>query len=454
MKTRLTILTFLFLISTLPPGRVDAQTGIFFDEFGAGPRAIALGQAFTAVADDPAAAYYNPAGLVRTEGIFVYSVGYIYGKPRISAEFSEEPEYNISEELSIRGLYTGVASDLDIDSMLEVYPWLEPLAFGLVSWINLPEINQYHIPPTFRTPYFLRYNDRFQLIALAISLAYEIVPGLSVGVGMIPQVTSTSVQESFEAINKTDDPVHGLRLSINQKAVTVTVPVAGLLFSPPWRGSRGKLSLGLSFRGEMKSFHGKGPLTQAFGFETEEGKVDPDRFLFVIPEVQVINLVSFNPRQLTVGAAWRLRGVFSLSCDVTWKDYSDFEYFLEEKPSPAFKDTIVPRAGAEYVLRPEFLSVGTGAIKTLSVRAGYYYEPSPVGDMSGPFNILDSDQHVLSAGFGVDFHAWGVDHMLEGFFQVHLLNRMNIRNDEDTLFGPIEVDGEIYSFGVSYMMKL
>ena len=451
MKTRLIILTFVALVSTLPPGRVDAQTGIFFDEFGAGPRAMALGQAFTALADDPSAAYYNPAGLVRTEGIFVYSIGYIYGKPRISAEFSEEPEYNISEELSIRGLYTGIASDLDIDSMIEVYPWLEPLAFGLVSWINLPEINQYHTPPTFRTPYFLRYNDRFQLIALAISLAYEIVPGLSVGVGMMPQVTSTSVQKSFEAINKTDDPVHGLRLSINQKAEMLMVPVAGLLFSPPWRGLSGKLSLGLSYRGEMKSFHGKGPLTQGFGFETEEGAFVP---IFVIPEVQVINLVSFNPRQLTVGAAWKSRGIFTLSGDVTWKDWSDFEYFMEQKPSPGFSDTFVPRAGAEYILRPEFLSAGTGAINTLSVRAGYYWEPSPVGDMSGAFNILDSDQHVLSAGFGVDFNAWGVDHMLEGFFQVHLLAQRKIRNDEDPLFGQIEIDGEVYSIGLSYMMKL
>ncbi len=451
MKTKLIILTFVALVSALPPGRVDAQTGIFFDEFGAGPRAMALGQAFTALADDPSAAYYNPAGLVQTQGIFVYSVGYIYGKPRVSAEFSEEPEYNVSEELSIRGFYSGIASDLDIASMIEVYPWLEPLAFGLVSWINLPEIVQYHTLPTFRSPYFLRYNDRFQLLALAISLAYEIAPGLSVGAGIMPQVTSTSVQKAFEALNKIDDPVQGLRLSIHQKAEMLMVPVAGVLFSPPWGGSRGKLSVGLSYRGEMKSFHGKGPLTQGFGLETEEGAFIP---IFVIPEVQVINLVSFNPRQLTVGAAWKLRGRCTLSGDVTWKDYSDFEYFMGEKPSPGFKDTFVPRAGAEYILRPEFLSAGTGAIKTLSVRAGYYWEPSPVEDINGPFNILDSDQHVLSAGFGVDFSGWGVDHMLEGFFQAHLLTQRNIRNDEDPVFGPVEIDGEVYSFGLSYMMKL
>ena len=66
-----------------PPESLWAQVPLFFDDIGCGPRSIAMGQAFTAVADDPSAAYYNPAGLTQTPSHLVLSIGYQYSKPRI-----------------------------------------------------------------------------------------------------------------------------------------------------------------------------------------------------------------------------------------------------------------------------------------------------------------------------------------------------------------------------------
>ena len=455
MQKAIFVTSAVILVSTLLACAAFAQTGLFFDEFGVGPKATAMGQAFTAVADDASAAYYNPAGLVQARGIFDLTVGYSYGKPKVSATFADQPDWNVDEALAIRGLYVGIASDLDIDSLIEVHPWLEPFAFGIAAWTNLPEINQYHTPPSFRSPYFLRYKERFQLFSLAVSLAYEITPGLSVGAGILPQVTSTSVQNSFEALNKVDDPVRGLRLSIDQTAELVAVPVAGVLFTPTWPGLRerfsGALTLGLSFRGEMKSYHGRGPLNLGFGLETEEGHFIP---IFVIPEVQVVNLVSFNPRQLSLGAALRLGETFTVSTEATWKDYSDYEYFMGLKPTPAFRDTFVARVGVEKVFRPDELPMVTDRIDTLAARVGYYWEPTPVRDMSGPFNILDTNQHVLSAGLAVAFRFWGVDHAFEGFFQVHVLETRWIENHEDPVFGPVEIDGEVFSLGLNYRIHL
>ena len=42
-------------------------TGAFL-ETGLGARAAGMGGAFSALADDPAAAYWNPAGLIRSQG--------------------------------------------------------------------------------------------------------------------------------------------------------------------------------------------------------------------------------------------------------------------------------------------------------------------------------------------------------------------------------------------------
>jgi hypothetical protein len=46
-----------------------AQTGFRFLELGAGSRAAAMGEAYTSLASDPTAIYWNPAGLARMDGI-------------------------------------------------------------------------------------------------------------------------------------------------------------------------------------------------------------------------------------------------------------------------------------------------------------------------------------------------------------------------------------------------
>ncbi len=69
-------------------------------------------------------------------------------------------------------------------------------------------------------------------------------------------------------------------------------------------------------------------------------------------------------------------------------------------------------------------------------------------NMSGPMNILDADQNVISCGFGLTYDAeWTGVVKLEGYFQAHLLENNIIENDRDALFGPITVGGEVYNAG-------
>lgn len=67
----------------LSSGRAAAQdkvgtTGVQFLEIGVSPRADGIGGAFTAIADDASAVYYNPAGLVQLEGRQVMVSGIDY----------------------------------------------------------------------------------------------------------------------------------------------------------------------------------------------------------------------------------------------------------------------------------------------------------------------------------------------------------------------------------------
>ncbi|MBN1895130.1 PorV/PorQ family protein [bacterium] len=63
MKKILWIVLALFMPAVRAAGQ--GTTGAPFLEIGVGPRACAMGEAYTAIADDPSAVYWNPAGLNR-----------------------------------------------------------------------------------------------------------------------------------------------------------------------------------------------------------------------------------------------------------------------------------------------------------------------------------------------------------------------------------------------------
>lgn len=64
------LLLALLGISLLPAGAFAApgETGFAFLKLGVGARAMGLGSAYVALADDPTALYWNPAGLAAAEG--------------------------------------------------------------------------------------------------------------------------------------------------------------------------------------------------------------------------------------------------------------------------------------------------------------------------------------------------------------------------------------------------
>ena len=68
IATTVPLLIAVLIVALVPAVASAAKyAGAFMDD-GGGARALAMGGAFTAVADDPSAAYWNPAGLTGTEG--------------------------------------------------------------------------------------------------------------------------------------------------------------------------------------------------------------------------------------------------------------------------------------------------------------------------------------------------------------------------------------------------
>ncbi len=66
---------------------------------GAGARAMGMGGAFTAIADDATATFYNPAGLAQLKRPEVTAVGYFASKQTVwDVTFTDHPEFNESSE--------------------------------------------------------------------------------------------------------------------------------------------------------------------------------------------------------------------------------------------------------------------------------------------------------------------------------------------------------------------
>ena len=468
MKARSVVRCLFITAAFLCTGKAHAQTGLFLDEFGASCKSIAMGQAFTAVADDFSAAYYNPAGLTQIKSPMVLTVGYFYAKPQAEAAMEWGPDRydndlltRITGQRSSHGAIIGVASSLDIPRVIEVYPWFKRFAFGLVFWLNLPEILSYHTGPEAYRPHFLRWDEGFALLSMAYSLAFEITPWLSVGAGaMLDQKVFTN-EHNMSAINRSNflplpipgwepDEVIGTRVSIWSKAEVFIVPMAGILLKPPVKSLQDKISLGVSWRKGQKVHHGRGDLKVGFGLEDDSGRFFWHTYL---AESHKTAVVGFQPTQVTMALAARpIKGLL-VSGDVTWKDWSKYVDYLDERPDPSFEDTYVLRVGMEYAFDPRFRNQWLKWIQGIAVRAGYFFEPTPVSsrDDVRHRNIFDTDMDVVSTGLQLNFSTWEgwLRHSLEGYYQIHLLRPRHLLKEDDLWFGPARLRGSVWSFGVS-----
>jgi len=488
MKASASAMVLLITMGVFCPAQTFAQTPQLLDEFGASCKAIAMGQAFTAVADDFSTAYYNPAGLTQIRSPLEMTIGYFYAKPRAQARFllTKDQGANIYEQPSSHGAIIGTASSLDFAGLIQAHPLFKPLSFGMVFWLNLPVMSQYQVGPEAYRPHFLRYEMGHTLMSMAISLAYEITPWLSIGAGIFPTQNACSKQTVFSAFNHSDypdqfieallgfplnlftpDQVLGARVSIWQEAKWGVVPIVGVLLKPPVKSLRDKISLGVSWRGENNTHHARGPLIIRVGIETPEGApVElagiPVGVTFI--DFFMLGYVGYQPAQATFALTARPVGGLVLSFDLTWKDYSKFVDHAGQRPVPPLEDIYVPRFGAEYAFNPQFSSRILSGISQIALRWGYFFEPTPVADLDKPHthNIYDTDMDVISAGFSVDFNSrqGRLQHSLEAYFQVHRLRERQVTSHLGTqstgegiipvsYFGPVTLSGQVWSLGAS-----
>ncbi len=421
------------------------------DTYGLGIRAIALGGAFTAVADDFSAAHYNPAGLSQMKGHNL-SMEYLYTSPDIDVEkltggdlYTTDINGNMrtdpTEAIAGHGLDLQVpviGAILDINKIANLPMNVQ---FGLAA--SLPEqldiaYNMYDYPPD--QPHFIRYGDNIDRIFITASIGVEVIKDLfHVGVGTHAMLYGPGTfyidDMSLTEQNVVAQEEVGALFEYN--------PIAGILITPFDK----RLKIGLSWKDEQELKLGPIPISASVFIG--------GAWQLNIPMILDINAF-FCPEEYSAGIALDLDSfMVSIEADKQlWSEYSysttdTYHYF----GSPDFDDTINYRLGIEY--KPS---------KNMSLMVGYSHLPTPVPNQSGRVsNYLDTDKDTFSLGasYTLTKPIIGIVKApvtLAGVFQYQMLDDITVNKSGVTgpSWAPQEsytIEGTVFAGGVSLSLS-
>ncbi len=433
-----------FLVVSIP----QAQATVF-RIFGAGPRAIGMGGAFCAVADDFTGGYYNPGGLLASRKTRI-GLGYHYSKLSF-----EENGTSIPLDRSHRdGAILGFAFTLPFIGALD-----DKIAFGYNLFQPIDYVMNISVPQPSQ-PQFVLMDSYTQANIMHIALAVDVYRGIAVGAGAhftSDLGGSLDLKPGIRGMLGTNV----IMTTVDQDAQPIITPTAGLMLTP------GKV---------YKSLEG---LTIGFVWRDRyflDLNIPVTILLGSIPlRLDFTSKLVYTPRTYTVGMAYRFSEDLLVAAELSYYEWSKFlspslriateikiplipiELLPGVVEDPGFSDTWSPRVGFEYrgVKREAF---------NLVFRGGYAYDPSPVPEQTGWSNFLDGDKHIFSTGVGLELKQLfgkdvsGASPALQTVFQYQWIRRTTHTKAQDIqTFNPgypsITGEGEVLFLGFAITME-
>lgn len=354
-----------------------------------GAKGSAMGTAFVAVADDPSAIAFNPAGLTQQTGTNIYG-GPTLVIPSTSYENSSGQKENTAGQVFFPpSLYA--ASDLGTKELRLGLGIFSPFGIGGRKWSSEG---------------LTRYSSvKSQIATLSINptLAYQALPVLSIGFGVNYMLSKNEAQKMLDqSMMGAGDGTIKMKGSGHGWGCN-----AGVMFIPD-----DKLSLGLAWRSRVK--------VTSTGNMTVSNIAPALQPLFGGAEFSTgISSPATFPDIISLGAAWRPLKELTLALDfeqIRWSSFKNAELTLLNKvPAAGFSDSSTAldwrdiwtiKAGAEYKVNDR-----------LALRGGYAYVATPVPDHTLDAGNPDSTQHNFSLGFGYRRSSMTLDFFyMAGFY--------------------------------------
>lgn len=359
--------------------------------FEEGAKALGMGGAFTARADDPSAIFFNPAGICRLDGTQLY-----FGATGIitATDFTGSdpfPGEGVPEKTKTQFFFPAtfyVTHKLN-ENVSAGFGFFNPFGLGR-EWKN----------PESYSGRLISYKVDLKTFYFNPTIAWRMNEQLSFGAGA-QLVYSTVLLDRYQA---TTNPLFGpglvniAKIELDGNNSIDAGYNAGILYEHE------KISVGLSYRSNVTvDYDGDATFTQV---PTGNPTIDAQIAQLIPDEQGVATKVEFPPL-VSLGLAFTQLEKWTFEVDVNWVGWSTFDVLpldfakddsLDTERPQNYKDAMSVRSGAEY--RPN---------DVYALRLGYYYDPSPQPDGSVSPLLPDSDRHGITIGFGYTSGPWTVD---------------------------------------------
>ncbi len=327
-----------------------------------GSRAMGMGGAFIAVANDPSAIYFNPAGLSQLKG-FKVMMGATFIAPKSTFR---GPAPSITEHKMVRQIFYPI-------NFYGSYQLSDKVVVGL--GLNNPFGLGTKWPEDW-VGRFLATETRLRTFFFTPTISYKVSDNISLGWGF--------------------DFVYGQvllkrKLDLSPFAGEANVKLEGDGIGYGYRFGilahlTNELSVGFSYRGDVKlDFEGKA--------ETQ----GPAQLQGRLPEGDVKTSLT-TPQNFNFGVAYKVMPELLIAASlqyVTWSSYKDLKVDFVNPNFPDLSspknwfDSYIVRLGGEYKL-----------LHNLDVRAGLLYDKNPIRDEYVDPTLPDSDRLGFTLGAG------------------------------------------------------
>lgn len=410
-----------------------------------GAKAMAMGNAFIAQADDPSALFYNPAGIAFLKGT-QFSLG-------STIIYVPSTEFTGTTPLSGGGGTTSVSENAKNDIFIAPALYLThsfesaPVSVGLAINSIYPLAKSWDDSSAFRNQVM---NIAVKPINFQPTVAYRF-DEWNLGVGLGLDVTHTIVtMQTAPNTAGTAGTSYELGLMGLDGTATDVGWNGGLLWKP-----LSNVSFGAAYRSEITlniSGNANFLATTPAGFDIigmTTGATSP------YSRTRALSTVSTDivlPASIGLGASWKPIEKLTLEFDAEqtrWSSMKNLEFKFDStqftnfnnKPKTLdWKDVWCYKLGGQYALT-----------KNLDLRAGYMFDKNPIPDSTlGPL-LPDADRHSFSIGQGFHNDHFSVD---LAYMWTHFVDRkVNNQNLSDLLGENGTFKSDVHLFGASVTVK-
>lgn len=383
--------------------------GFQLNEHGA--KAMGMGGAFTAVANDPTAVYWNGAGLTQ-----LWGTNFVVGGTAISPASSfrgitpQITEYKTDDQVFFPPHFFGsyrISNDFAVGLGFTV-----PFGLG-TQWAD-DWVGKY-----------LALKTQLMIFTVSPVLAYRITDQLSVSAAFVYSFANVEITrktplapfegDAFVQLKGDDNAAFGYNLGLMYKPIET-------------------LSFGVSFHSQIK-YDFKGTATST----TSQSQLASQ-----LPKGDITAKLT-TPFNLAVGAAYDVMPGLKFSADFQYVGWSSYDTLAVDFTNPNYPDIASPRLYDDsYIVR---LGSEIAVSKQFDVLAGIYFDKNPVKPEYLNPSLPDANRFGLSIGFNVKV----VDNFGISASYLHIFaSQLTVDNSVDYFNGTYNSSANIGAISLSY----